>query len=64
MDAFFHMGGYAIYVWPSYAAAALILGLLTTFSLRQLRDSMVQLDKLEERMKTGDGRRRRPPADQ
>ena len=58
------MGGYAIYVWPSYAAVALILGVLTVFSLRQLRNSMAQLNRLEARLKTSDGRRRRPPAEQ
>jgi heme exporter protein D len=25
MKEFFHMGGYALYVWPSYALALLIL---------------------------------------
>lgn len=26
MDAFFHMGGYAAFVWPAYIASALGLG--------------------------------------
>ncbi|MEE8516585.1 MAG: heme exporter protein CcmD [Alphaproteobacteria bacterium] len=37
LTAFFHMGGYGIYVWPAFAVAALVLGGLLYASLRTLR---------------------------
>ena len=43
---FFAMGGYAPFVWPAYALAAVVLiGLLVT-SLRQLRKAEAELAAL------------------
>jgi heme exporter protein D len=36
MAEFFHMGGYAAYVWPAYGAAALGLGGLVVWCWRAL----------------------------
>jgi heme exporter protein D len=47
MAKFFEMGGYAIYVWPAFAVAALVMiGLLVT-SLRTLRAREAVLRRLE-----------------
>ena len=47
MAKFFEMGGYAIYVWPAFAVAALVMiGLLVT-SLRTLRLREAALRRLE-----------------
>jgi heme exporter protein D len=47
MAKFFEMGGYAIYVWPAFATAALVMvGLLVT-SLRTLRAREAVLRRLE-----------------
>lgn len=37
ISAFFHMGGYAAFVWPAYAIAVIVLGGLVAASLRQFR---------------------------
>lgn len=37
MDSFLHMGGYAFYVWTSYALALLVLGLNWMLPRRALR---------------------------
>ena len=34
---FFHMGGYALYVWPSFGLTAAVLAGLLAVSLRGLR---------------------------
>ena len=48
MGSYFEMGGYAAYVWPSYAIAALVLvGLLMT-SMRAMRTREAQLRVLQE----------------
>ena len=44
---FFAMGGYAAYVWPSYAASVLILGALVVLSLGEHWRTRRILDKLE-----------------
>ncbi len=62
MSAFFDMGGYAVYVWPSYFAAAVILGLLVMMSLRNLRQERQQLEKLERQLDADGKRRPRAPA--
>ncbi len=39
LEAFFHMGGYAAYIWPAYGTAAVVLiGLLAT-SFRAMREA-------------------------
>ena len=37
LSAFFHMGGYAGYVWPAYGAAVVLLAVLLVASLRGTR---------------------------
>lgn len=58
MADFFHMGGYAIYVWSSYGLALLILAGLLVASLAGLRRKERLLRSLEE----GLPRRRRRTA--
>jgi heme exporter protein D len=48
MANFFAMGGYAAYVWPAYAASALVLGVATVLSLRAYRRARRTLRQLEE----------------
>jgi heme exporter protein D len=42
------MGGYAAFVWPAYAVAAIVLGGLAVQSLRAYRRNMRQLDVLQQ----------------
>lgn len=46
---FLHMGGYAIFVWPSFAAAAIVLSALLVWSLRDLRKERQLLESLPKR---------------
>jgi heme exporter protein D len=43
ISSFFAMGGYAAFVWPAYALAALVLVGLLLASLRQLRRTEADL---------------------
>ncbi len=45
MSEFFAMGGYAAYVWPAYAVAALGLTGLSLLSLRALLKARRAYDK-------------------
>lgn len=47
MAEFFAMGGYAAYVWPSYAVAAVVLVGLLVATLKSLRASEATLKALE-----------------
>ena len=50
MDALFGwlgMGGYAAFVWPAYAIAAVVLGGLTLHSWRRYRASAAALSRLQ-----------------
>jgi heme exporter protein D len=52
MDAFaayFAMGGYAAFVWPAYAVAAVVLGGLALHSWRRYRASRDALRNAEPR---------------
>ncbi|NIJ41273.1 heme exporter protein D [Parvibaculum indicum] len=57
MAEFFHMGGYAAFVWPSYGLAALVFIGVIWQSLADLRAQKRLVDKLETR------RRNRKPED-
>lgn len=48
MTDFFAMGGYALYVWGSYGAAAVILGLVAFLSFRRMRASAARLEALRQ----------------
>ena len=45
MSEFFHMGGYAMFVWPSYGLAALVLWLNWYLPRRQHRQLLRQLKR-------------------
>ena len=44
--SFLQMGGYAGFVWPAYALAAILLAGLLAISLRQLRKAEAELAAL------------------
>jgi heme exporter protein D len=46
-EAFFDMGGYAAYVWPSYALAAVILLFLFFAASKRLSQSAKRLKQLQ-----------------
>jgi heme exporter protein D len=61
MDAvreFFAMGGYAVYVWPSYGLTAVVLLALLIGSWRGLRARQRQLRAIETQMGVDGGARR------
>lgn len=66
MQEFFHMGGYAGYVWPAYGIAALVLVILLFMTLRTLRAREADLANLEaafeEDGQGGSEARTAPPA--
>lgn len=47
MNAFFNMGGYAVYVWPAYGVAAVVLIGLWIASLRALRAREAEIEAVE-----------------
>ena len=49
VDHFFAMGGYAIYVWPAYCLAVLVLGGLLVESLVVYKKRQRELDAAEKR---------------
>ncbi|WP_370661527.1 heme exporter protein CcmD [Pelagibius sp. 7325] len=59
MQAFFHMGGYAAFVWPSLALTVVVMAGLLIATLRQLRWRQRRLAELEA---AGAQRRRRAGA--
>jgi len=44
---FFAMGGYAVYVWPAFAVAALVMAGLVATTLRTLRRRERELAEIE-----------------
>ena len=53
MTQFFGMGGYAVFVWPAYAVAAVALIGLLVQSLRDLRKRAAELAALGGDLKAG-----------
>lgn len=47
MNHFFAMGGYAVYVWPAYGVAAVVLIGVLVASLRSLRAREAEIDAVE-----------------
>ena len=58
LDGFFNMGGYAAFVWPSYAVTALVMVILLVTSLNRLRRLQQRLRDVEQ---TGRSRRTARP---
>jgi heme exporter protein D len=48
------MGGYAAFVWPSYAVAAAVMGAIAVAAVRRARARSAELEALQARL----GRRR------
>ncbi len=49
MNAFLAMGGYGAFVWPSYAASALVLALAVALCVRGHARAQAEIRRLEER---------------
>ena len=47
MGSFLHMGGYGVFIWPSFAVSAAVLGILLVASLRALNAARADLDGLD-----------------
>ncbi len=47
LTAFLEMGGYAVFVWPAFGLAALVMVGLLVATLRQLRRRRRELAELE-----------------
>jgi heme exporter protein D len=60
MSGFFAMGGYAAYVWPSYAVAAVLLAGVWIASVRSLRAREAELEKAEPGSRHRDSSRGAP----
>ena len=56
MAGYFAMGGYAVYVWGAYAAAAVIMVGMVVTTLLRLRSAQREVDLLERQRPA----RRRP----
>jgi heme exporter protein D len=50
LGAYFAMGGYAAYIWPAYALAAIVLSGLALFFRRRYRDSARGLERLQRQL--------------
>jgi len=49
VSEFLHMGGYALFVWPAFAIAAVVLTVLLVWSIRDLRRERDLLGSLPRR---------------
>jgi heme exporter protein D len=47
MSAFFAMGGYAVYVWPAYGVATVVIAVLVIESVASYRRAQRELAKVE-----------------
>ena len=47
VESFFHMGGYAAFVWPAYGLAAVVMLGLVTSSMSRLRRNQQRLQEME-----------------
>lgn len=47
MAEFFHMGGYGVFVWSSYAVVAVVLIGLTAWTIAALRRANAEMNDLE-----------------
>lgn len=56
LAAFFHMGGYAAYIWPAFGLAAVVLIGFAVQSRRALKADQRTLDLLQAARRTATGR--------
>jgi heme exporter protein D len=49
MMQFLAMGGYAVFVWPSYALSVIVLAALTAWALREHASARAMLERLENK---------------
>jgi heme exporter protein D len=54
ISEFFHMGGYAAFIWPAYAVAAAVMVWLTLASQRRLRANEATLAALQAERREGE----------
>lgn len=59
MSGFLAMGGYAVWVWSSYAVAAAVLAALGIHAALRARSRRAALEALEQRLGPASDRRRR-----
>jgi len=53
VSAFLDMGGYGAFVWPSYAASVIVLGLAVGFSVLAHARAQAEIRRLEDHTKGG-----------
>jgi heme exporter protein D len=53
VSAFLDMGGYGAFIWPSYAASVIVLGLAVVFSVLAHRRAQAEIRRLEDQAKGG-----------
>lgn len=54
MQEFFNMGGYAVFVWPSYLATAVVMVGLLIVSIRKRKSVEAALAELQEKQEDQD----------
>ncbi len=47
MSEFFTMGGYAVFVWPSYALTAVVMAAVLIASIRGLKETQATFERLQ-----------------
>jgi heme exporter protein D len=60
LTEFFHMGGYAAYVWPAFGFAGVVLLALAMQSWRAARRRQDELEQLRRLVRPGAAERLRP----
>ncbi len=55
ISEFFHMGGYAAFIWPAFAVAAAVMAGLAVASQRRLRANEATLAALQAERRPGGG---------
>ncbi len=53
VSAFLDMGGYGAFIWPSYAASVIVLGLAVAFSILGHARAQAEIRRLEDQAKGG-----------
>ncbi len=62
MSDFFAMGGHAVFIWPCYGLAAIVMILLVIQSLRSMRMNEKLVENLRASRSTRRDQRADPPA--